>query len=275
MSSPTSPHHLLLAATLVALLLCIHELTRLPDGKLHAYFLNVGQGDSALLITPTGKQILIDGGPDMSSLEHLGKYMPFFDRSLDLVILTHPHADHLTSLTEVLRRYKIISIMLAGTESNVGRYQSMIDEIKVNSIPLIIPDPTKDIDIGDGVTLDIIWPDNAHNNLKNENNSSIVLRVLYKDQSILLTGDIEEEVENQILKSGADITTNILKVPHHGSRTSSSTGFLLAVNPELAVISVGKENDHGHPSLEVVERYEGLGVSVRMTDEEGDVEVER
>ncbi|MFH1670445.1 MAG: MBL fold metallo-hydrolase [Patescibacteria group bacterium] len=274
MSASYSLRRLLIAFTAIAVLLALHELILLPDGKLHVHFLDVGQGDSTFLITPSGKQVLVDGGPDMSTLEHLGKYMPFFDRSIDLLVLTHPHTDHLASFPEVAKRYEVKHILLAGTEAEVSRYLALLHEVKNQHIPVSIADPTEDIDLGDGVVLDVVWPEKSFRNDKNLNNSSVVIRALFADQSILLTGDIENEAEYALLDTGADIRSKVLKVAHHGSRTSSSQQFLLVVNPNQAIISVGEENSFGHPDPWTLERYSSLGIPTHETRKEGTVSME-
>ena len=247
------------------------ELTLLSDGKLHVYILDIGQGDSALIITPIGKQMLIDGGPDLSTLEHLGKYMPFFDRSIDLIVLTHPHADHLTALPEVLKRYKVNNILMAMSESKNARYRSFLNEASKQNIPIIVSNPENDFILEDEIRIDVIWP---HISQKTLNNSSVVLKLLYKEHSILLTGDIEEEAEHAILRNGADVSANILKVAHHGSRTSSSTQFLKKVDPELALISVGEGNRYGHPSPEIIKKLKNMNIKVRTTESGGTLHLE-
>jgi competence protein ComEC len=267
-----SRHQLVAGALLAGLLtLAFHEWRRLPDGKLHVHVFDVGQGDGILLVTPSGKQVVIDGGPDLSLLSHLGEHLPFLDRKLELVMLTHPDADHITALPDVLRRYRVERIVLNGTQHRTGRYEALLDTIIQTSIPVITPDPSQDIDLGDGVVLDVIWPLPGvfGTEPKHGNDESFVIKVLYKDQSILLTGDIEEVAEQAILASGADLRADVLKVPHHGSRTSSSTGFLLAVQPELALISAGRENKFGHPHNDVILRYEQMRIPVRNTQKEG------
>ncbi|MBU0766871.1 MBL fold metallo-hydrolase [Patescibacteria group bacterium] len=270
----SSPYRLFLVFGAIITLLALHELALLPDGKLHVRFLDVGQGDSIFLITPSGKQVLVDGGPDMSTFEHLGKYMPFFDRSIDLLVLTHPHTDHLASLPEVTKRYSVGRILLAGTEATASRYLALLNEVKEQSIPVSIVDPANDIDLGDGAVLDIVWPTKSFRNDKNLNNSSVVMRVLFADQSILLTGDIEEEAEDALLETGADIRSLVLKAPHHGSQTSSSSGFLLAVNPIKTIISVGEENGFGHPHPETISRYFDLNIPMLETRDVGTVSLE-
>lgn len=258
-------------ALIVLLILAGREISLLPDGKLHLYLLDIGQGDSILLVTPAGRQVLIDGGPDMSALEKISKYMPFFDRKIELLVLTHPDSDHITSFPDLMRRYKTEYLMFSGIIHEQGRYEDMLNEIKKQQIKLISPDPGTIISLGDGVKLDVIWPPAGIFGVKpeNVNDTSVVLRLIYKDHSVLLTGDIEEKVENQILQSGVDLKSDILKVPHHGSRTSSSTGFLLAVDPDLAIISAGRDNEFGHPHRDVLERYRNFGIPVRLTAGEG------
>lgn len=254
----------------------IREWQKMPDGNLHIHFLDVGQGDSALIVSPSGRQIVIDGGPDFSTLEEVGRRMPFFDRSIDLLVLSHPHLDHLAVFPELLRRYRIKSVLLTGVPFVQARYEEMIAMIEQTHPNVIFSDPTKDLDFGDGVILDIIWPgpDFIHRKLSDVNNASTALRVLYKDQSILFTGDMEEAEEKEILQSGADIRSTILKIAHHGSKTSTSTGFLLAVDPELAVISAGKDNSYGHPSRSTLERLAHFGIPVRTTADEGTISLE-
>lgn len=258
----------------VALLL-LRELRLLPDGRLHAYFLDVGQGDSILLVTPTGKQILVDGGPDLATLEHLGRFLPFFDRSLDLVVMTHPNLDHLAVFPEVLRRYRVDRFLFTGVAFKLPRYDAILAELRESGTQISLADPAMDIDMGDGVTLDIIWPpkDFFGQEFSEVNNTAIVLRVLHASGSILLTSDIEEKAEEAILTTGVDLRSTVLKVAHHGSKTSSSTGFLLAVRPSLAVISLGAENTYGHPHAVTLDRFKVLGIPVRRTDWEGTVEV--
>lgn len=259
---------------LIFVLLLGREVLLQPDGNLHAYFFDIGQGDAALLVSPSGKQIVIDGGPDLSLLQHLGRTMPFLDRRIELLVLSHPNLDHLAAFPEILERYQVERVLLAGSEFPLPRYDAIIAKIEEQGISVIIADPEKDIDLGDGLLLDIAWPPVGFVPPDDINDASIVMRALYKDHAILFTGDIEELGENLLLQTGAEIDSDIIKVPHHGSKTSSSTGFLLAVTPDLAVISASRENSYGHPHPEVVERYRHFGILVRITAEEGTVHLE-
>jgi len=236
---------------------------------------DVGQGDSFLIVTPQGKHIVIDGGPSLATLEHLGKYMPFFDRSIELLIVTHPDADHITSIPHLLNRYTIEHILLSGVVHTSGRYEELLDAIASKQIPVILPDPANDIVIDD-ITLDIIWPPpnlvGVHPT--SQNNFSVVTRMIYGNDSILFTGDIESDAEVSILASGVDIQSHIMTAPHHGSHTSSSTGFLLEVNPDVILVSAGKNNRYGHPHQDILARYLTLGIPIKTTPLLGTISME-
>lgn len=268
---------LLLAFSLVVLgnSLLWREIALQANGHLVVHFFDVGQGDATLLITPSGKQILIDGGPNMEVLERLGSFMPFFDRTIDMLVLTHPDTDHLTALPNIVQRYNIGAVLLAGTDKHTARYTELLEYIEQKQLPVVWAETSKKFIFSDGVSIEMLWPDiNNVSEIKDANDASIVLRVQYNGASILCTGDIEEWAEKEILASGRSIQADVLKVPHHGSRTSSSTGFLLAVAPKLAIISAGADNRFGHPHPEVVQRYEKLDISVRNTALEGTISLE-
>src|SRR3989338_1346040 len=255
--------------------LLAHEWQRLPDDKLHIALLDIGQGDAILITTPNHQRILVDGGPDLSLLERLGEELPFFDRTIDLLVLTHQDGDHITALPALLERYTINRILLTGTANMNSRYEAFLDAANRSGSEIIIAQADHDLDLGGGVLLDVLWPKQSlfGDKVKETNNASIVAKFIYQDHKILLTGDIEEKTEVELLKAGDDLRADILKVPHHGSKTSSSTGFLLAVDPDLALISVGSENTYGHPHPTVLARYEKLRIPVRRTDQEGGIEV--
>lgn len=248
------------------------EFLTLPDGRLHVYILDVGQGDSIFLISPSGKQILVDGGPDLSPLEGMARHMSFFDRTVDLLVLSHPDLDHIAAMSDIVERYDIGAILIAGIETPQPQYRRLLTLIAKKNVPVLIADPAKDIVFEDGLILDVVWPHNAFAaQPKKMNDVSVVVRALHKEESILLTGDIEKRAEEGILQTGVDVRSNVLKIAHHGSNTSTSTGFLLAVNPALAIISVGKGNPFGHPHREVLQRLRNAGIGVRRTDQEGEI----
>jgi len=253
--------------------LLARECMHLPDGKLHVHVLDVGQGDATLLVSPSGKQVLIDGGPDNSALVEAGRHMSFFDRSIDLLVLTHPDLDHLAAFPEFLERYRISKILMTREEEGGAQYRRFLSLVASHGTEVIIADPKRDIDLGDGVTLDIIWPPEhlSHMEMSETNNRSIVLRALHGSAAILLSGDIEEKAEHAILRSGADLRSDYLKVSHHGSKTSTSTGFLLATDPDIALISAGKDNRFGHPHQTTVDRLHSMGIAIRSTASDGEI----
>lgn len=264
----------LLLPLVFVIILAWRELSLQPDGMFHVFFFPVGQGDATLLITPTGKHVLIDGGRDLSTLEYLGTTLPFFNTTIDLLVLTHPDNDHLSSLPQLLRRYAVSGVLLTGVQHDLGKYKDLLNQISEKDIPVLLPDPKKDLDLGGGVLLDIVWPSqNLFGKETHNNNSSVVLRVLFETGAILLTGDIEKEAESAILASGADIRADILKVPHHGSKTSSSDEFISAVDPRIAIVSAGAKNPYGHPNPGIMERYAQHGIIIRETSKEGIIEI--
>jgi len=271
--SQTLRTRLLITGSLAVILLLVARESLFFNGKASVYFLDVGQGDATLVVTPSGKQILIDGGPNMGTLEYLGSHMPFFDRNIELMIITHPDADHITALAEVLRRYSIDRVLLSGVPHESARYKELLDMIALHETTAIPADPGMTINMGDGLQIDVLWPpaDTFGTEKWGSNNASVVVKVRTKHQSLILPGDIEEEAEQALLALGSNLHADILKVPHHGSRTSSSTGFILAVAPKLAIISSGSGNSFGHPHPDVVDRYEHFGVSLRNTATEGTV----
>lgn len=256
-------------------LLALREWSLMPDGKLHMAFLDVGQGDSIFITLPSGRQILVDGGPDWSTLQELSSVMPFFDRTIDIVSLSHPHLDHLASLPEVLRRYDVGALQIAGTAYHSGRYNALLSGALLTNTKMMLSHAGDSLDLGDGVVLDVLWPPKSPlpNADKNLNNASLVMMLTYKGKRALFVGDAEKPVEDVLLTAKVDLTADLLKVPHHGSRSSSSTGFLLAVKPTIAIASVGDGNSYHHPSPDVVKRYEDMGIPLHRTDLEGTIEI--
>lgn len=259
---------------IIVVVLGAREYRLLPDGKTHIVFFDVGQGDSALLTLAGGERVLIDGGPDWSTLERLGSYMPFFDRRIDVLILSHPNTDHMAAFPEVLRRYSVGTLVTAGTVFDSGIYAATLSGASIRNVPLIVMRAGQTIVVGDD-TLEALWPptEMPRGFSKNENNASLTLRFTHAGKRILFTGDLEEIVEKTLVEAAADLRADILKVPHHGSRSSSSTGFLLAVQPSIAVISVARDNAYGHPHPHVLDRLRAVGAEIRRTDEEGDIEI--
>ena len=246
---------------------------QVSDGILEVTFFDVGQGDSIFIETPNDKQILIDGGPDNSILEKLNQTMPFYDRTIDLIILTHPDADHITGLVEVLNYYQVEHILTSGLKKNTAVYMKWKELIEEKNISLSLAQMGQKIILQNEIVLEILWPNqNLISSYSNPvNNVSVVTRLIYNDIEILLTGDIENKVENYLVNQDFELESDILKLPHHGSKTSTSYNFLKAVNPKVVVISVGENNKYKHPSQEVLERIKDL--IIYRTDKDGDIQI--
>lgn len=243
--------------------------------ELEVDFLDVGQGDAILIKTPAGQNILIDGGPDNTVIKRLSENLPWWERTIDLVILTHPHDDHVNGLNDVLKRYNVEKILYTGVTHSSPGYLSWLELIRSKKIPLVIIDQPQEITLDEDCYLDIIYPRTSFLNreVDNLNNSSIVARLVYGQTVFLLTGDAEAEVEQELLDlaSTTDLSAPMLKVGHHGSDTSSSEEFLDTVQPQIAIIPAALENKFGHPSLRVVKRLERLGAAVYQTGVDGTV----
>ncbi|OGY91685.1 MAG: hypothetical protein A3H70_01460 [Candidatus Komeilibacteria bacterium RIFCSPLOWO2_02_FULL_48_11] len=239
-------------------------------------FLDVGQGDSILIKTKYNQQILIDGGPDANVLGRLGRHLPFYDKDLDLVIATHPDADHIAGLVDVLKRYRVGLMLEPGLAHPTGIYQALQQEIAKKSITQHLVASRQIYDLGDNLFLDVLYPDTSFvgQDLEDANSASIVVRLTDGQIDYLFTGDAPIETEDKIAALyGSGLDSEILKLGHHGSKTSSSEPFLEAVAPEAAVISVGRDNRYGHPSLTILNRLKKLQIPVLRTDELGDIKL--
>jgi len=250
--------------------------SELDYGKLKVYFLDVGQGDSILIKTPSNHQILIDGGPDNKVIQRLSKHMMFFDRTIDMVVLTHPEKDHISGLIDVLKRYKVNTILETGMNCETFECNEWENIKKQKNIQSMYAQIGEKFDFGDGAEINILHPfESIHNvELKDKNLGSIVIKLIYGNTSMLFTGDIEQLVEKKLLSAGLDISADVLKIAHHGSKTSSSEDFLKLVDPIFSFIEVGQNNRYGHPSSEVLLRLQEIGTQILRTDEKGDVTVE-
>jgi len=236
-------------------------------------FFDVGQGDAEFIETPAKQQVLIDGGPDMSILEKLGKTMPFFDRYIDLIVLTHPEQDHMNGLIEIIKRYKVGAIITTGVVRDTEQYRELINTIKEKQIPIYIAKSGGQIDFGNNITMQILYPfkNMAGEQLSDSNSSSIVSKLIYNDFETLFTGDIEKATENELVGSGLNLQADILKIAHHGSKTSTSDAFLKAVDAMLAIIEVGKDNQYGHPHQEVLDRLKNM--EILQTGKDGNIKI--
>ena len=261
--------------SIIAILIWVAALT-LPDNRLHIFVFDIGQGDS-ILICEGNREILIDGGPSAIALsEQLGNRLPFWDRTIELVILTHPDSDHITGLVEVLQRYNVERVLTNGQGNDSDIYREWIKLIEKNEIEHTVARAGQQINMGEGALLTVLHPDKTVTEERTAelNNNSVVLRLTYGNFSFLLTGDIGVEVEDALLASNVKLRSTALKVAHHGSSTSTSTEFLAEVKPMFAAISVGENNRFGHPADEVVSQLnETIGEDqLFLTSEDGTIE---
>ena len=234
--------------------------------------LDVGQGDSILLTSPQGRTVLIDGGPDRGILQAISPYLPWWDKHLDLMVLTHPHADHLNGLNYILDNYQVDKVLATGVNHTADNYSLWLQKIKVQNIELEIMDSPRGL-AWDGCQLNFLYPTGSFlkHSVDNLNNTSIVSRLECGQVSFLLTGDLENEGEAALLQSGADLSTTVLKVGHHGSNTATGVAWLSAVKPQLAVISSGKDNIYSHPHQETLKHLQAAGAQILRTDQLGDI----
>jgi len=236
-------------------------------------FFDVGQGDAALIQTKAGQTILIDGGPDRKILQKLGKSLPWDKRTIDVVILSHPHADHLSGLIEVLKRYQVQQILTTGVLHTTPEYLAFLQLIKDKHIPIQTVQAGQVFNLAGDVKIDILWPNFSlvGQRFEDLNTTSIVNKVTFGKTTVLFMGDSPIDSEHALLQAGLDVRAQILKVGHHGSRNSSSEEFVKDVSPQMAIISVGEGNSFGHPHSDVVNKLTGLVPKVFRTDKDGDV----
>ncbi|MFH1456981.1 MAG: MBL fold metallo-hydrolase [Patescibacteria group bacterium] len=235
-------------------------------------FLDVGQGDAIFIEAPNGNQILIDGGPNKSVLNELSKIMLFYDRSIDLIIESHPDSDHVNGLVEVLKRYNVGLIMESGVANENQAYQKIQKIIKEKNIKNILARQNMKINLGDGAYMDILFPDRDVANLET-NTASIIAKLNYGETCFIFTGDSPRAIEQYLVSVYGDkLNCEVLKIGHHGSNTSTSESFLGYIDPKYAVISVG-ENKYGHPHQEILDLLNQFGINILRTDELGTIKI--
>ncbi len=266
---------LLLVLCVLALLVCAYLLVSTYSTNHHhglrVAYLNIGQGDSIFIESPTGRQVLIDGGPDRSVLRELSKQMGFFDRSIDMVLMTHEDKDHIGGIPSVLTRYAVGTVLRTENQGESGPAK-LIDTLEVQEgAKIIYARRGMSFDLGGGALLEVLFPDKDPTHME-PNYSSIVAKVTYGDASFLFNGDSPIAVEQYIdALNCKGLESDVLKAGHHGSRTSTSNEYLDCVKPRYAVISSGKNNRYGHPHKETLEHLAAHNIIVLNTAESGTI----
>lgn len=249
-------------------------LAEAPDDRLRVHYLAVGQGDAVLVEAPSGAQMLLDGGRGEGTLQALDEVMPFWDRSLDVVVATHPDQDHIGGLVEVLRRYRVDILLRSGAETDSGLDEALLKAAESEGLEVRELRAGDSLRLSPAVSFDVLFPPIDPAEME-PNEASIVGRLVYGDTAFLFTGDAPKTVERFLAgRYSENLESQVLKVGHHGSDTSSGLPLLGYSQAEFAVISAGLDNSYGHPHREVLERLELFGMEILETAEAGTVTFE-
>lgn len=236
------------------------------ENCLDVFYLDVGQGDCAYIKLPDGEDMLIDAGEDdIDSYITLEK---FNIDDFEYLIMTHPHTDHIGGIMDILDEYEVENVIMPESDYETKTYQNILDEIEKKDIKITYATAGTFVLDTENLDIEILSPDSSKE--KEINNLSAIIKITYKENEFLFTGDVEQDRERKIK---GDVSADVLKVAHHGSKTSSSAEFLNKVNPEYAIISVGKNNSYGHPHYEVINRLNKIGAKIFRTDENGTIHV--
>jgi len=241
--------------------------------KMEVVFFDVGQGDAIFIRTPQGHQILIDGGPGPAVLEKLAENMPFWDRDLDMVVSTHLDKDHLFGLLDVLKNYKVENIVWSGIVKETagsGEWQKLKEAEKTGQGAKEEVVAAGQIITAGDVRFSILYPAGGSASGAGDNDDSLVVRLDRGQNSFLFCADIGAKGEKELIDSAENMSAQVLKVSHHGSKYSTSQAFLDKASPQFAIIQVGK-NSYGHPAEEVLTRLQKSGINTLRTDISGDI----
>lgn len=241
------------------------------DPRTKIVFCDVGQGDSAYIRIKNRFDVLIDAGPNNKVLNCLGKHMPFYDRKIELAVLSHPQKDHYYGFLQIIKRYQLDNFVMSKDDSSNQSFTQLKQMIKNKKIKLTYVMKNNTINIANDRFI-FLWPDHIHTT-DDDNINSLVFLFQEANFRALFTGDANSYVLNSLSAEAKSLILDlsIIKVPHHGSKNSLATKFLQLANPRLAVISVGKNNSYGHPAKEVLDYLKALNIKIRRTDEEGDI----
>ncbi|MEK7478165.1 MAG: ComEC/Rec2 family competence protein [Patescibacteria group bacterium] len=242
-----------------------------PKPQVRVAFLDVGQGDSILIDSPTHRRVLIDGGPDKKVLRELSKFIPFFDRSIDLVIESHPDTDHIAGLPDVLNKYEVLGWLRSNILSNNAYSQALEKIAKTKGIKQLYAQKGGIINLGGGAKIEILYPFNSKPEIKT-NEYSVVAKLTYGQNVFLFVGDLPTKQEKYLAYAETQkLSADVYKVSHHGSGNSNDLTFLKMIAPKISVISVGANNRYGHPAPEVVASLQKEGSQVWRTDQLGTI----
>ena len=243
--------------------------------NLEVYCFDIGQGDAIYFRTPGGQDVIVDGGPNSKIVTKLGERMPFYDRKVELMILTHPDADHITGLVDVLEQYEVEQVLYTGLEKDSAVFRKWKKLIEEKEVPMTIALIGQRIDFDENIFMEIYHPfeDLSGQKVDDANATSIVGKLVFKENEFMFTGDIDQAVENDIMDEIGleNLRVDVLKVAHHGSKNSSDLEFLKATASDYAIIQSGEKNSYGHPHEEVLESLEVVGVEVLRNDVDGDI----
>ncbi|MEA0553697.1 MBL fold metallo-hydrolase [Lysinibacillus irui] len=265
---------------IIVLLLCIFLLAGCTEAiqtekipvtaghDMRVHFIDVGQGDSILIESPNGKTMLVDGGVKGAGPQVVSYLRELGVSKLDIVVATHPDADHIGGLIPVLNSMTIEQFYDSGKVHTSQTFEEMLTLIDEKNIPYDVPTPGDNIKFDEDVTVKVL---NANEQASDNNDASIVLKIVYGNVSFLLTGDAGIALEKEMMQY--DVSATVLKAGHHGSNTSSSEDFIRAVKPEVTILSYGKDNKYGHPHAEVVDRLKEIGSKIYATADIGTITV--
>lgn len=243
----------------------------LQPEKLKVSFLDVGQGDAILIQTPSGHDVLVDGGPTREVLTEVSRELGYFDRDIEVMVATHGDADHITGLIPILEKYNVEYIVRSPVKASTDMFEDLESHIESESANVYVGEKGDVIDFGDGVMLHVLYPTKHVSPKIDTNDASVSFVLTYGEHSFLLTGDLTTKYEPLLLQSVLPKDVTVYKAGHHGSKTSSGEQLLTYVRPEYAVISAGKDNRYGHPAPEVVERLQKYSKEVLSTIERGTI----
>jgi competence protein ComEC len=252
----------------------LNQLIKNKENNLKIYFLESGQADSILIKTPEKQNIIIDLG-SQAGLKELSKNIPWWDKKINLLIISHPHDDHIAGIPLLLEKYKIERIIFTGIESESPLYQEILQQFKNKEIDLLIPQEKQKIILSEKCELNFLYPQESLNKktIENLNNSSIINQLKCNDSISLFMGDAEEIVEKKILEKNYNLESDILKIGHHGSISSSHQEFLEKIKPKISIIMVGEKNKFSHPHLKTLKKLQKIGSLIFRTDLNGTITI--